>query len=61
MMETKTYCDHCGKELDAMKDYTEISIDIPTDIINADLCVSCYNGLIAEISEYLTNSKGGAE
>ena len=27
MKEIKIYCDHCGKELNTMKDYEELKLD----------------------------------
>lgn len=28
MTETKTYCDHCHKELNEMHDYVSVEIDV---------------------------------
>ena len=36
MTEIKTYCDHCGKELNEMHDYCGTEVGI-TDFIDADL------------------------
>ncbi len=45
MKETKFYCDHCGKELDAADDYTEIEIQINYGGFDADLCKECVQEL----------------
>lgn len=45
-------CDHCGKELDEMKDYidTETMID---KYLNFDLCKDCYVELGNLIKEFI--------
>lgn len=40
MRETKIFCDHCGKVLDEMKDYTDTEIDVIA-WFKTDLCTSC--------------------
>lgn len=40
MRETKIYCDHCKKELDEMKDYTDTAIDVIA-WCKVDLCQGC--------------------
>ena len=45
MRKTVFTCDHCGKELDEMHDYTEMKIDNFDDIVEVDLCLDCYNKL----------------
>ena len=44
MTVTKDYCDHCGKELDYMKDYGETEI-IALHLFKADLCAECIEEL----------------
>lgn len=44
MRETKVYCDHCGKELNEMKDYCDTEVGI-LDFIDTDLCINCINEL----------------
>lgn len=43
MQINKIYCDHCGKELDPMRDYVQVEIDIitTTNYLVADLCEGC--------------------
>lgn len=45
MTETKTYCDHCGKELDEMHDYVDVEIDMSTSWLRTDLCQECMQEL----------------
>lgn len=37
MRETKTYCDHCGKVLNEMIDYTDTEIEVKR-WFKCDLC-----------------------
>ena len=53
MTETKTYCDHCGKQLDSMKDYCEIIVSIPGKDVYCDLCASCLDNLSDVVREYV--------
>ena len=60
MRETKIYCDHCKKELDAMHDYTDLHMDFGLDFTDVDLCKKCYAELVTMSNKYLnTNMKGG--
>lgn len=52
MTEIKTYCDHCGKELDDMKDYPNTEIDI-IKFFNVDLCVDCMNELQKTVEQFI--------
>ena len=45
MTDTKTLCDHCGKELDERVDYTDITIECAHQWQDTDLCDSCFNKL----------------
>lgn len=58
MTETKTYCDHCGKVLNDMHDYCDITIEVD-EFIKADLCKACYVEL-GNIARAFVK-KGGAE
>ena len=44
MRVIKDYCDHCGKELNCMKDYGDTEITIHT-FFTTDLCAECINEL----------------
>lgn len=35
-------CDHCGKEIDSMNDYTEMEINNFDFFAEVDLCKKCY-------------------
>ena len=45
MKENKIYCDHCGKEIDTMRDYNDLQIDIGHKWYNTDLCIECLDKL----------------
>lgn len=45
MTQTKTYCDHCGKELDEMHDYPLTEFDTIDEFVRCDLCKDCYEEL----------------
>lgn len=52
MQKTITYCDHCGKELDIMKDYCDMKIDVCSHLYDVDLCTECYRELDYMISQF---------
>ena len=52
MTEIKTYCDHCGKELDDMKDYSDIELSV-LNYCKVDLCSKCLNELQDIIDEFI--------
>lgn len=58
MTETKTYCDHCGKELNAMHDYFDLQVEA-LHYFSADLCSDC----LEKLEDLMKNfcKKGGAE
>ena len=45
MTKTTIYCDHCGKELDTMKDFCDVEINIYHVWFNTDLCSECFEEL----------------
>lgn len=57
MTVIKQYCDHCGKELDGMKDYISCEIEIAFTEIEADLCNEC-RGELTEIVKQFCVSYG---
>lgn len=61
MKETKIYCDHCGKELDEMHDYIDLTIDLCWDIIHCDLCKNCIAELNSEVSVFVSKHKSVLE
>lgn len=60
MTEIKVYCDHCGKVLDEMSDYTDITIEAAHKMVNADLCTDCFEKMCDIIYKFC-KEKGGAE
>jgi hypothetical protein len=58
MREIKDYCDHCGKELNCMKDYGDTEIVVLTSF-KADLCAECIVSLDEIALKFC--KKGGAE
>lgn len=52
MRKTVFTCDHCGKEIDEMKDYPEMQIDDFADFIEVDLCTECYDELNNMVLQY---------
>ena len=59
MREIKDYCDHCGKELNCMKDYGDTEVAVLT-FFKADLCAECIEEL-DNIALEFCGKKGGAE
>ena len=57
MRKTIFTCDHCGKEMDEMRDYSEMKIDNFIDWIEADLCSQCFRELNDIVSEYCNKKK----
>lgn len=51
-------CDHCGKELDEMRDYTEMKIDNFIDFVEADLCSDCFRELNEIVLKYVNKKQG---
>ena len=52
-------CDHCGKELDEMKDYPDTEFDNFFDIFRADLCTKCFHELNNIVLRYVNKEKDG--
>ena len=50
-------CDHCGKEIDEMRDYTEMKIDNFINYVEADLCSDCFRKLDDMILQYVNKKK----
>lgn len=51
-------CDHCGKELDEMQDYTDMKIDNFIDYVTADLCSDCLIELNEVVLKYINQKQG---
>lgn len=54
-MEVKFHtCDHCGKTLNEMHDYTEYLIDLPYgDFRDVDLCKKCARELQLLVGKFI--------
>lgn len=52
-------CDHCGKDLNEMKDYTDMEFDNFFDIFRADLCNKCFHELNNIVLKYVNKDKDG--
>ena len=53
MRVTKIYCDHCGKELNPMNDYCDLTIEISVRPgIDIDLCEDCLDNLYRNIVNF---------
>lgn len=50
-------CDHCGKEIDVMRDYTDMKIDNFINYVEADLCSECFRKLDDMILQYVNKKK----
>ena len=50
-------CDHCGKELDSMHDYTNMEIDDFVDWYEVDLCSECFHELNDMVLQYCNKKK----
>ena len=58
---TKIFCDHCGKELDELHDYTDYEIEFEGDIYLCDLCTECKEAICKEIDERLKKFTEGVK
>ncbi len=56
MTITKTYCDHCGKKLDEMSDYTGLGFKVCHKEHKVDLCEDCFEKLDKTIKEFCKRS-----
>lgn len=57
MRKTIFTCDHCGKEMDDMHDYSEMKTDNFIDWIEADLCSQCFHELNDIVLQYCNKKK----
>ena len=52
MTEIKTYCDHCKRLLDDMKDYVGAEIEMAHLSKEFDLCTDCFEMLWDYINDF---------
>lgn len=57
MKEHKTYCDHCGKELDLANSYEDTTIELAYKWLTADLCNDCIEKLYKIICEFCNTER----
>lgn len=50
-------CDHCGKEINEIRDYTDMKFDDFINYVEADLCSECFRELDDMVLQYV-NKKG---
>lgn len=50
-------CDHCGKELNEMKDFTNMHIDNFLEFMDTDLCSECFHELNDIVMQYIGKKK----
>lgn len=58
MKKTIYTCDHCGKELDEVKDCIEIIVDNFIDVVYTDLCLDCEREINEIILKYINKKQG---
>ena len=56
MTIVKTYCDHCGRELDDMKDYPDTEIGL-LGYRKADFCRKCLEELETIIYDFVNKNE----
>ncbi len=54
MTKNAIFCDHCGKEIDQMIDYDDVTIKCAHEWKDVDLCEDCFNELWDFISKFCT-------
>ena len=52
MTQITTYCDHCGKVLDDMKDYIGAEIEVCYEEYTHDLCDECRKQLTKLVKDF---------
>lgn len=51
-------CDHCGKELDIMKDFDDMTIELGYKWVECDLCDSCLEELYSKVYAFCNREEG---
>ena len=55
--EQKTFCDHCGKEINCFTEYGDLEIELNHISVETDLCEKCFDNLVDIINNYC-NKRG---
>ena len=50
-------CDHCGKEIDELRDYTDMKIDNFINYAETDLCSECFRELDDMVLKFINKKK----
>lgn len=50
-------CDHCGKEINEIRDYTDMKFDDFINYVEADLCSECFRKLDDMVLQYVNKKK----
>lgn len=61
MKDYSVYCDHCGKKLDALKDYTDAELELEFRALMVDLCKECFDELCEMVCKFCATEKGGGQ
>ena len=57
MRKTVFTCDHCGKEINEMRDYTDMKIDNFINYVETDLCSECFHEINDMVLQYVNKKK----
>ncbi len=57
MQVVKIFCDHCGKEIDTMRDHDAVKIVVGLRRTDADLCTECSVKLWEMVSNFTLTHK----
>ena len=52
MKEAKTFCDHCGKQINQFTEYGDLEIELNHIGIETDLCAECFDELCDIIKNF---------
>jgi hypothetical protein len=57
--ETKIYCDHCGKVLDEISDYVDLTISAAHKRKCTDLCTDCFEKMFVVLRVFCDKKEVG--
>ena len=57
MKKRLCFCDHCGKEIDALSAFADVNIDNFIDHMKVDLCRKCFRELNDIVLQYVNTKK----
>ena len=56
MTKHRIFCDHCGKEMDIMRDFDDLQIDMGHKWTTTDLCAECLDELYNLVCSFCKQS-----